>query len=637
MTIPPVKLQPVRVVGIDHSRKTGIYVLSDDSVVYFAGNNIVEHNLESREQRFLPYTDAERGDATCVAVTTNAALMAFTLEMEGLTIHIVDIQNWKHRPSISLPIRLSGGEITSFTALAFSGNNKFLIGQLSGDSELLYFEVKGGTLLGSQKGDGIRSGVTCISFNPNDPASICCTGKNIFRRLTKGPRGFTVKGSSMTCKETLDIKSHIWTLDGRSIILALADGRLLQVDSPPVPVDIQFNNTTRSPVTHLVATQKGFLCVAEGDSHENLHFFERSGPKGFVEIASIPFERHLPIRWVSIGPGGDRVCVLKFDLNLISMPVLSGDAQGPGPIAELLPRRHLRPITGIDVASRKQLLVSCSEDHSIRVWNYETMQCEVVRFFGEEPLSIAFHPSGDWIVAGFTERLRVMKITTDGIDTLQELPVRASRECKFSHGGQYFAAVMGRIVLLFSSETFKRFATLTSSGWRVKTIAWSTDDNVLILCDANGSMALYDVPSGQQVAASNQQAFHFASIVCADAIGTKCYGVTLPDNVLRATDNYATTDQLKIDGTPCQLVMGPDNKCIFVSTRSGMVLNYCFPGSSAMGSSFPSAENVLKYTLHNGPITSLVISPDHQYLFTAGDDACIFMMKISVTETTVPK
>jgi hypothetical protein len=78
--------------------------------------------------------------------------------------------------------------------------------------------------------------------------------------------------------------------------------------------------------------------------------------------------------------------------------------------------------------------------------------------------------------------------------------------------------------------------------------------------------------------------------------------------------------------------MGPNGKCLFVSTRNGTVLTYCFPGSSATGSNFPSAESAVKATLHHSPITSLVLSPDNQYLFTAGEDACIYMMKIISSE-----
>ena len=635
MTQAPVSLHHFRVLGIDRSPATGIYMLNEQTVVYFSGNNIVNHNLETNQQRFIAYTDTERGDAKCVAITPNGTLLAYALELDASIIHMIDLQTWQRRPVISLP---NGFLPTPFSCLAFSSNGKFLIAQgASSESLLYYFDVKSGSLLGSQKvinqpssGAASTSVVTCISINPIEPNSICCTGKAIFRQLTKNDKGFTMKQSSMTNKDNFDFKSHIWTADGRTVIVALADGRLSQIDSTSVRVDININNTSGGPVMHLTATQKGFVCVTGGS---RLHFFERSGDKGFVETNSILLDEKETVASLSIAHADDRIAVLLSDARLLSLPMSAGEGQqGTEVIQALLPAQHIGPVTGIDVAFRKQLLVSCGEDHAIRVWNYDKMQCEVAKFFSEQPLCVAFHPSGTTIIAGFAEKLRFMAVTVNDIVTHREFPIRGCREVKFSRGGQYFAAVNGNNVQVYSTYTFKNLVNLRSPGQRVKTIAWSTDDNVLVSCDINGTMTLHKLRTGKQRAASNQQSFHFTSIACTDAVGTKCYGVTLPDNVLRVTEDCVTREQLDVAGVPCQLVMGPQNKCLFVSTKNGNVLCYTFPGSSSTGTNFPGPENVSKITLHHAPVTGMVASPDNHYLFTSGEDGCIYMMKITVTE-----
>lgn len=38
---------------------------------------------------------------------------------------------------------------------------------------------------------------------------------------------------------------------------------------------------------------------------------------------------------------------------------------------------HSGPITGLDTCIRKQLLVTCSRDKTIRVWNYATKTLEI--------------------------------------------------------------------------------------------------------------------------------------------------------------------------------------------------------------------------------------------------------------------
>jgi WD40 repeat protein len=631
-----VSLQHYRSLGIDRSPNTGIYMLNEQAVVYFAGNNIVLHNLDTREQRFLAYTDTERGDARCVAVTANATLMAFALELDASIIHMIDLQSWSRRQSITLQ---SGWSPTPFSALAFSGNGKFLIAQgASADATLFYFDIQKGALVTSAKVTPSTTSskvgtpvVTCISFNPNDPQFLCCTGRGIFRQFTKNDKGLLAKSSSMAGKDSADFKSHIWTLDGRTVIVAMADGKLSQVDSSSVLIDINITNPTGGVVTHLTATQKGFACVTGGT---RLHFFERTGEKGWQETSSLQVDEKETIAAVSLAQADDHITVLLSDARLLSVPLSQSDQGRQGEqggsgeaIVTLLPAHHIGSISGLDVAFRKQLLVSCGEDHAIRVWNYEKMQCENAKFFQDQPLCISFHPNGGCIVAGFAEKLRYMAITINDIVTHREFPIRGCRECRFSHGGQYFAAVNGNNVQVYSSYTFKSLVNLRSPGQRVKTIAWSTDDNVLVSCDANGSMTLHTVRTGKQRAASNAQSFYFTSIVCLDAVGTKCIGVSLPDNVLRVTEDCATRDQLDVVGVPCHVALGPNGKCIFVSTRNGTVLTYCMSGSS-----FPTTESAVKSTLHHSPVTALVTSPDNQYLFTAGEDACIYMMRVIAAE-----
>ena len=54
---------------------------------------------------------------------------------------------------------------------------------------------------------------------------------------------------------------------------------------------------------------------------------------------------------------------------------------------------HKAEITGLDTCIRKQLVVTCSKDKTVNIWNYETCQCEISHAFAEECLAVAFHPS----------------------------------------------------------------------------------------------------------------------------------------------------------------------------------------------------------------------------------------------------
>ena len=79
-------------------------------------------------------------------------------------------------------------------------------------------------------------------------------------------------------------------------------------------------------------------------------------------------------------------------------------AEDAGPVQLALPRR--RRGDGPRLACvRKPLLVTCSLDRTVRVWNYLDHRLELWRSFSEEPHSVAFHPSGLHVVVGFSDKL----------------------------------------------------------------------------------------------------------------------------------------------------------------------------------------------------------------------------------------
>ena len=60
----------------------------------------------------------------------------------------------------------------------------------------------------------------------------------------------------------------------------------------------------------------------------------------------------------------------------------------------------------MDVCVRKPLVVTCGMDKSVRIWNYVEHTLEQMKYFTEEPYSVAIHPSGLNILVGFNDKLR---------------------------------------------------------------------------------------------------------------------------------------------------------------------------------------------------------------------------------------
>ncbi len=74
-------------------------------------------------------------------------------------------------------------------------------------------------------------------------------------------------------------------------------------------------------------------------------------------------------------------------------------------------------ITCLDVSKIKQLVVTCSKDKTIRIWNYLNLQLEVTQDFEEDATYVSFHPNGLHLAVGFRESFQIMNILEKSIVT----------------------------------------------------------------------------------------------------------------------------------------------------------------------------------------------------------------------------
>jgi WD40 repeat protein len=114
---------------------------------------------------------------------------------------------------------------------------------------------------------------------------------------------------------------------------------------------------------------------------------------------------------------------------------------------------HAGPIMDMSVCSRKPLVATCAQDNTLRIWNYETHQCEISKRFAEDMSSCSLHPNGLHILIGFSDKLRLMNLLIDDVRVFREFPIRGCRLCSFSNGGHLFAVVHGHVVMIYSTST----------------------------------------------------------------------------------------------------------------------------------------------------------------------------------------
>ena len=155
-------------------------------------------------------------------------------------------------------------------------------------------------------------------------------------------------------------------------------------------------------------------------------------------------------------------------------------------------------VTGMDVCSRKPLLVTCGVDRSVRIWNYTTKKCELVKFFADEPSSVSMHPSGLHVLVGFTDKLRMMNLLMDDIRIVKEFPIKSCRESKFSVGGHYFAAVNGNAINVYTTYTCELVNVLRGHNSRVNSLRWTHNDQRLLSAGKDGGIYSWNYMAATQ-------------------------------------------------------------------------------------------------------------------------------------------
>ena len=86
------------------------------------------------------------------------------------------------------------------------------------------------------------------------------------------------------------------------------------------------------------------------------------------------------------------------------------------------------------------------------------------------------HPSGNIALVGFSDRLRLYNVLMDDIRQIADMPVKACRACRFSHGGQYFAAVSGPHIYIFNTWTQEQVCILKGHSAVIRSISWREGD-----------------------------------------------------------------------------------------------------------------------------------------------------------------
>ncbi|KAK5665187.1 hypothetical protein QVD99_008034 [Batrachochytrium dendrobatidis] len=601
------------VFGITNDIPDNIYYVEENTIMYPAGSNIIINNIEQKAQRFIPISESGNG-ISAVTVSSDKHVFAVAERSAQPTIHVYDLHNYRKRRQLVAFETAQGKE---FTSLSFSIDSKYLAAQLSAPDWILHYYAweKGKPIAVISASPSPDKAVNQVTINPFDGTEFCVTGQGFatIYRYAEGvlrPLPLKLPEYNYVC--------HCWmTTD--CIIIGSQEGYIFMIRNEEKVQETAFSNC--SPIATLQSMKQGFAVGGSG-GFVSLYDFTSSDWSNFDLVRKIPLpDASLKVTAMA-STTSEGTLLVEVDTNqILKIGLTASDLAKTDDLKfdVFLEAYHYGPVTGLDLCIRKPLIVTCSSDKSIRIWNYQTGTCEFQKFFSEEAHSVALHPSGLYLLAGFSDKLRLMNVLMDDLRPVREFGIRACKECHFSNGGHSFAAAHGNIIQIFSTWTYDNIDNLKGHNGKVKSLYWTPDDQSLVSAGTDGAVYTWNIRQLKREHEHILKACSYNSAVCSPN-GKIVYAVG-SDKYIKEITESTVTKEFESDIVPSQIAISNSGRMLFVGSSTGTIRTLKFP--------FGDHCDYQEHQAHSAPITKMRVSYDDQFLFSTSEDGCVYMFRIA--------
>ncbi|KAI9355918.1 WD repeat domain 65-like protein [Zopfochytrium polystomum] len=650
-------MQPSHVFGLNATVDGNISYIDDQTVLYPAGSQLIQYHLEQKTQKFIGLTEGDGISAMQVCPSgSHVAVGMRSIERTPFVV-VCDLQNQKRRKVLVVP---EGSNAKDFISVCFSNDARLVLAQTGApDWQIFCWSWEKQKLMSAFKSTSNNNlEIRQMSCNPYDnmTTQICVTGDGIFRSFRQTDGNFKLQFQQ---KPDKDLLCHSWISESR-VVAGTQDAKLLIFDGGDLLLEISHlssiphpnpsgppaagvsgapasttnqaslaiqsssapNSSNAAPTltafTAIVAFAGGILA---GTSAGTCVLFERSDDSSLYRKSKIFATEACAVHSVALCPAEDAaVCTLKN--SQVYAVALDADSSKGDEIKcdRLFQPFHHGNVVGMDTCARKPLLATCGTDRSLRIWNYAENSLEVIKYFHDEPLSVALHPSGLYVLVGFSDSLKLMNVLIDDIRPFWESSIRGCRECQFSNGGQYFASVYGSAIGIHSTWTFETIGHLKGHSGKVRSIAWSADDSRIVSCGLDGNIFDWNVKTLKRETEVGFPGTLFSSVGYGGD-GKVVYAVGSDGTIKEIADGKLIREFSNKTGYS-NLRISRSGKLMFAATNKGAVRMFRLP-LPADG----SQSDVSEASCHASGITRLRTSFDETYVFSCSEDGCVWVYR----------
>lgn len=604
--------------GVKGDINDNIHYLDESEVLYPVGQHVVCYNIEKRSQKFIGHPDPSNGKGRITTMTLSTGKHKYLAVAESGNRAQISIYDMNTKKKIRTPLYCNEVASTEYVSMCFSPDGKQLLAQGGAPDWTLvnYAWEKNKPLQVAQVSNQSGSPIYQCSYCPTDPSCVCVTGNGILRFLRLEQSDFKSIQFSIGKREPQNYRGHTWVDD--RILVGTDTGDILVFENADFRGVLESSPANGKSIDSIAAFSKGFVCGCEEGV---LYVFERDDKEIYKQSKSFQIDgNYVRIKNLAISPSEDNViCTLEnnqaFVLSLSNTDILKAEEMNFEPLSVPF---HFSAITGLDVCIRKPLIVTCGEDKSVRVWNYIERSLEIVKFFNEEPLSVAFHPSGVHILVGFSDSLRFINLLMDEMRSFKDFPVKNCHEVRFSNGGQYFAAANNSVIQLFSTYTCEMIGNLRGHKGKVRSLTWNHDDSSIVSTGADGLVYEWKLKDGifvQEYKSDTEVVDYTSAAISADST---IYVAGADGSVRQIVDSKSRYKVSSPDVVTQVYLVNNPSKVLLAGTESGTLKAYEVP--------FTGQSNDIE--CHSAPITRIRVAPDESHIFTIAEDGSLAIFEL---------
>ncbi|XP_061743732.1 cilia- and flagella-associated protein 57 isoform X2 [Nerophis ophidion] len=631
--------------GLQTDASNNLLFYDDQTIIFPCGKTCVCYNFVHQRQTFLSASEKSQG-ICAMAISPNRRFLAVSERGSQAAITVFDLQDDKGRKRKLLSSEDIVGE--EFVCMAFSPNSKYLLAQTSGPEwTLVLWLWEKQKVASTKKMTNANNPVNQVSFNPYNNTHVCVTGSGVFQVLCYSEG--TLKQTSSPKVESVDFVCHAWIAEDQ-VMTATSTGRLLvfqngdlhwEMDMAALEVPDSQVEMKKSrgrdvnqgpalfPITALVKYSKGFACSTGPDA---VGLYEKTAKNTYRKSKEILIPRH---RYGGDAPSADyqqisRMCMSPSEETL-AVSTDRGRLYGINMSSVLINKDkrlhfealslpfHSKSITDVSVCTWKPIVATSSLDRSVCIWNYETKMLEVFKEFQEQPYSVALHPTGLFILVGFSDKLQLMGLHMDDICTLKDFTIQSCRECSFSHGGHLFAAASGNVIHIYSLTSFQNIHNLKGHNGMICDVKWSKDDSLLVSRGIDGVVYEWNTQTGKRESNSSLKTSSYTSVAFSSD-GRSVLALST-DHTLKELQAGQILRQVPVDNLSyTTMAVSHSGNVVFTGTDTGNIGAVKFP--------LPCEKEWMIYHVHGGPVTKMVVSCDDQFLLTVSEDNCLALWRI---------